>query len=93
MPLVKVPVRPSSVLRTSLSIRMPVSSLCSTPPCAANRISSSSRDLIGFAAAFLLDSSLNFGNCRSETDILNVMGRYFLRMVEMVKAERARNLR
>jgi hypothetical protein len=43
--------------------------------------------------AFLADSNLNFGNCRSETDIRNVMSRHFLRVVEMVKAERARNAR
>jgi hypothetical protein len=39
--------------------------------------------------AFLVDSNLTFGNCGSETDIRTVMGRYFVRVVEMVKAERA----
>jgi hypothetical protein len=43
--------------------------------------------------AFLADSHLHFGNCRSETDIQKVMCRYFLRVVEMVKAERARKSR
>jgi hypothetical protein len=39
--------------------------------------------------AFLVDSGLNFGNCGSETDIRKVMGRHFVRVVELVKAERA----
>jgi len=43
--------------------------------------------------AFLADSNLNFGNCGSESDIQNVMGRYFVRVVQMVKAERARKAR
>src|ERR1019366_1129362 len=43
--------------------------------------------------AFLADSRLNFGNCGTETDIQNVMGRYFVRVVEMVKAERERKPR
>ena len=43
--------------------------------------------------AFLVDSNLNFGNCATETDIRNVMGRYFVRVVEIVKAERARKRR
>ena len=43
--------------------------------------------------AFLADSKLNFGNCGSETEIQNVMGRYFVRVVELVKAERARKPR
>jgi len=43
--------------------------------------------------AFLADSKLNFGNCGSETDIQNVMSRYFIRVVELVKAERARKRR
>jgi hypothetical protein len=43
--------------------------------------------------AFLADSKLTFGNCSSETDIQNVMGRYFVRVVEVVKAERARKPR
>ena len=51
MPLVKVPVRLSPGSRVSRRIRMPVSSLCITLPCAACRINSSSTGRISFAAA------------------------------------------
>jgi hypothetical protein len=43
--------------------------------------------------AFLRDSKLNFGSCSTEADIQNVMSRYFVRVVEIVKAERARKPR
>ena len=51
MPLVKVPVRLSPGSRVRRRIRMLVSSLCITLPCAACRINSSSTGQSSFAAA------------------------------------------
>jgi hypothetical protein len=51
MPLVNTPVRLSDGSRTSRSTRMLVSSLCSTSPCAACRISSSRAGLLNAAAS------------------------------------------
>src|SRR5947209_3675007 len=51
MPLVKMPVRLSLGSRVRRRIRMPVSSLCMTPPCAASQMSACSTGQNTFAAA------------------------------------------
>ena len=62
MPLVNIPVRLSPGSRVKRRIRMPVSSLCITLPCAACRINSSSAGLISSAAAAMSSHCVAAGN-------------------------------
>src|SRR5205085_1594556 len=62
MPLVNVPVRSSDASRTIDSTRIPVSSLCSTSPCAACRISSSRAALMTSAVSSTISHCVEAGN-------------------------------
>ena len=60
--LVNTPVRWSPGSRSIFSTRMPVSSLCSTSPCAACRISSSRAGLISSAASSTISHCVDTGS-------------------------------